>query len=42
VLEEVLQQRPGLGARRKGKGHDCHGSRSGIGRLDNINLGVGG
>ena len=41
MLEDVMQQRPGLGAWGKRKGHDCHRSRSGIGRVDVLNLNVG-
>ena len=37
-----MEQGPGLDARRKRERHDCHGGRSGIGRVDVINLSVGG
>ena len=41
-VADRAQQRPGLGAWRKRQGHDCHGSRSGIGGVDALNLNVGG
>jgi len=41
VLEEVVEQRPGLDGRWEREGHDCHSGRSGIGRVEILNLDVG-
>ena len=41
VVEELMQQRPGLGAGKKAQGHDWHSSRSGIGHVAALNLSVG-